>query len=98
MILATTGTFTQLLLLNVAARLFQYLMVCLSVVIQRRRDPLAERPFRLPFGVTIPVVAAILCVALFTRQPPVNILVAVGALAVGLVLYVLGRDRTARTP
>lgn len=97
-ILATTGTFTQLLLLNVAARLFQYLMVCVSVVVLRRRDPLAERPFRLPLGVTIPAVAAILCVALFTQQPLVNILVAIGALAVGLVLYALGRDRTARTP
>ncbi|MDP8939227.1 MAG: APC family permease [Actinomycetota bacterium] len=97
-ILAVTGTFTQLLLLNVAARLYQYLMVCVSVVIQRRRDPLAERPFRLPLGVTIPSVAAILCAALFTQQPIVNILVAIGALAVGLVLYALGRDRTARTP
>jgi amino acid transporter len=97
-VLAATGTFTQLLLLNVAARLFQYLMVCVSVVILRRRDPLAERPFRLPLGVTIPVVAAVLCAALFTQQPLVNVLVAVGALAVGLVLYALARDRTARTP
>lgn len=96
--LAVTGTFTQLLLLNVAARLYQYLMVCVSVVIQRRRDPVAERPFRLPFGVAIPVVAALLCAALFTQQPLVNILVAVGALAAGLVLYALGRSRTARTP
>ena len=79
-ILAITGTFTQLLLLNVAARLYQYLMVCLSVVILRRRDPLAERPFRLPFGITIPLVATLLCAALFTQQPLVNILVAVGAL------------------
>jgi amino acid transporter len=88
--LAVTGTFTQLILLNVAARLYQYFMVCVSVAIQRRRDPLAERPFRLPFGVTIPVVA-VLCVALFTQQPLVNILVAVGALAAGLLLYLVGR-------
>ena len=90
-ILAITGTFTQLLLLNVAARLYQYLMVCLSVVILRRRDPLAERPFRLPFGITIPFIAALLCAALFTQQPLVNILVAVGALVVGLLLYLVGR-------
>ena len=92
-ILAITGTFTQLLLLNVAARLYQYLMVCLSVVILRRRDPLVERPFRLPLGITIPLVAALLCAALFTQQPFVNILVAVGALVVGLLLYALGRSR-----
>ncbi|CAN5647531.1 hypothetical protein BH24ACT21_BH24ACT21_09710 [soil metagenome] len=93
-VLAITGTFTQLLLLNVAARLYQYLMVCLSVVMLRRRDPLAERPFRLPLGITIPLIAALLCAALFTQQPLVNILVAVGALVVGLLLYLVGRRGT----
>lgn len=93
-ILAITGTFTQLLLLNVAARLYQYLMVCVSVIIQRRRDPLAERPFRLPLGITIPLVAALLCAALFTQQPFVNILVAIGALVVGLLLYLVGQRST----
>jgi amino acid transporter len=90
-VLAVTGTFTQLILLNVAARLYQYLMVCLSVVILRFRDPDAERPFRLPLGVAIPAIAAVLCVLLFTQQPLVNLLAALGALAVGLVLYAVSR-------
>lgn len=81
----------QLLLLNAAARLYQYLMVYISVAIPRRRDPGAERPFRLPLGVTIPVLAAALCVRLFTQQPLVNLLAALAALAAGLVLYALGR-------
>jgi basic amino acid/polyamine antiporter, APA family len=93
-VLAVTGTFAQLILLNVAARLYQYLMVCLSVVILRLRDPEAERPFRLPLGFAIPAVAAVLCVLLFTQQPLVNLLAAVGALAVGLVLYAVSRYGT----
>ena len=93
-VLAVTGTFAQLILLNVAARLYQYLMVCVSVVILRLRDPEAERPFRLPLGVAIPAVAAVLCVLLLTQQPTVNLLAALAALAVGLVLYAVGRSRT----
>jgi basic amino acid/polyamine antiporter, APA family len=90
-ILGVTGTFAQLVLLNVAARLYQYLMVCLSVVVLRLRDPEAERPFRLPLGFTIPAVATVLCVLLLTQQPLANLLAALGALAVGLVLYAISR-------
>ena len=74
-----------LILLNVAAHLYQYLMVCVSVVILCLRDPEAERSFRLPLGVAIPAVAAVLCVLLLTQQQPaVNLLaaLAVGARAV----------------
>lgn len=90
-LLGVTGTFAQLVLLNVAARLYQYLMVCLWVVVLRLRDPEAERPFRLPLGFTIPAAATILCVLLLTQQPLVNLLAALGALAVGLVLYAISR-------
>lgn len=96
-LLAVTGTFAQLILLNVAARLYQYLMVCLSVVILRLRDPEAERPFRLPLGIAVPTVAAVLCMLLFTQQPLVNLLAALGALAVGLVLYAAVRFGPAST-
>ena len=77
-----------------AARLYQYLMVCISVVILRLRNPEAERPFRLPLGLTIPVLAAGLCVLLLTQQPLVNLLAALGALAVGLTLYAVGGSRS----
>ncbi len=93
-VLAVTGTFAQLILLNVAAGLYQYLMVCISVVILRLRAPEAERPFRLPLGFAIPAVVAVLCVLLLTQQPLVNLLAALGALAVGLVLYAISRYGT----
>ena len=93
-VLAVTGTFAQLILLNVSTRLYQYLMVCVSVVILRLRVPEAERPFRLPLGVAIPAVAAVLCVLLLTQQPATNLLAALAALAVGLVLYAVGRSRS----
>lgn len=94
-VLATTGTFAQLILLNVAARLYQYLMVCVSAAILRVRGDDSETSFRLPLGPAIPIVAAILCVVLLTRQSLFEILALAAALAVGLVLYFLSR-RTVR--
>jgi len=90
-VLAATGTFQQLLLLNVAARLYQYLLVCLSVAALRRRIPGAERPFRLPLGPAIPLLAAALCLLLLAQQEPPNLLAALAALAVGVLLYLLTR-------
>ncbi|MDQ3508755.1 MAG: APC family permease [Actinomycetota bacterium] len=90
-VLAVTGTFAQLILLNVAARLYQYLMVCVSAAILRVRGDDSETSFRLPLGPAIPVVAATLCVVLLTQQSLFEILALLTALAVGLVLYFLSR-------
>jgi APA family basic amino acid/polyamine antiporter len=91
MILATTGTFTHLILLNVAARLYEYFMVCLSVLILRYRLKDVNRSFKLPFGILIPLVAAVLCIWLLTREAGNQLLAALIALVVGLILYALGR-------
>lgn len=97
MILASTGTFQHLILLNVAARLYEYLMVCVAVLVLRFRAKDMERPFRLPFGILIPSVAAVLCVWLLVQEAGNQLLAALLALVVGLVLYGIGRatDRSA---
>jgi len=96
-LLASTGTFQALLLLNVAARLYQYLMVCLSAAILRFRQPGTERPFKLPLGPTIPAAAAALClILLLTGQEPRNLLYALTALGVGLLLYLTTRLAASR--
>ena len=91
MIAATTGTFTTLILLNVAARLFQYATVSLSAVILRFRAKEVERLFRLPFGITIPVVATLLCIGLLTQETARELGVAAAALGIGLVIYMTTR-------
>ncbi len=90
-ILASTGTFQHLILLNVAARLYEYLMVCISVLILRFSEKEAERPFKLPFGITIPVIAAALCIWLLCQEAGNQLLAALVALIVGLVLYAVSR-------
>lgn len=91
MLAAATGTFTTLILLNVAARLFEYTAVCLSAVILRFRARHAERFFRLPFGITIPTLATFLCITLLTRESARELWAAFVALAVGLLWYLFNQ-------
>lgn len=98
-LLAVTGTFTHLILLNVAARLYQYLMVCVSVIILRFRQKTTERPFKLPLGITFPVIGTVLCIWLIAQETAQQLLYAVGALIIGLVLFWISRlTQTKQTP
>ncbi|WP_436663673.1 APC family permease [Alicyclobacillus acidoterrestris] len=91
MILACTGTFQHLILLNVAARLYEYLLVCIAVIVLRICAKDAHRPFKLPLGMTIPVIAAALCVWLLCQESGSQLLAALIALVVGLILYAISR-------
>ncbi|MCL6455130.1 MAG: APC family permease [Alicyclobacillus sp.] len=91
MILACTGTFSHLLLLNVAARLYEYLLVCVAVAVLRFRAKEAQRPFKLPLGILIPVVAAALCIWLLAQETGSQLLAALIALVIGLILHGLSK-------
>jgi len=89
MLLAISGTFTHLILLNVAARLYEYFMVCLAVLILRFRAIDANRPFKLPFGILIPGIAALLCIWLLTKEAGNQLFAALIALVIGLIIYAI---------
>ncbi|WP_206916664.1 APC family permease [Alicyclobacillus suci] len=97
MILACTGTFQHLVLLNVAARLYEYLLVCIAVIVLRVRAKDAHRPFKLPLGMTIPVIAAALCVWLLCQESDSQLLAAFIALVIGLILYAISRATLRKT-
>jgi len=86
-LLALSGTFTHLILINVAARLFEYLFVAIAVVVLRLREPEAERRFKLPLGITIPVAAGVLCAALLVNESRADLVAAAFALLIGLASY-----------
>jgi len=86
-LLALSGTFTHLILINVAARLFEYLFVAIAVVVLRLREPQAERRFKLPLGITIPVAAGVLCAALLVNESRADLVAAAFALLIGLASY-----------
>lgn len=90
-ILACTGTFQHLILLNVAARLYEYLMVCIAVLVLRFRAKEVNRPFKLPLGITIPGIAAVLCIWLLGQESGTQLIAAFITLIVGLVIYGMSR-------
>lgn len=91
--LALSGSFVQLALLSMTTRLFAYIGTAAAVLVLARRH--ADRPgaLRLPGGPLIPVLALMLCLALFASASWANILAALAAFAVGAVIYVLPNRR-----
>jgi basic amino acid/polyamine antiporter, APA family len=93
LLLALTGTFA---LLAGAASLARMLVYAISIaglpVIRRQATAeVAERAFRLPFGYLIPVIAMALCIWIASNSPFDVWKLALGQLAVGLVLYAVAR-------
>lgn len=89
--LALTGSFVQLALLSMTTRLFAYMGTAAAVLVLARR--FAGRPgaLVLPGGPTVPVLALVLCVALFASASVWHIVAAIAALAVGTVIYCFPR-------
>lgn len=85
--LAFSGSFVQLALLSVVARLCTYIGTASAVLVLQKRH--ADRPdaLRLPGGKAIPIAALILSLALLASASLANLIAAVLALLVGAVIY-----------
>jgi len=89
--------------------LFAFILVCVGIVILRRRDPDRPRPFRVPFGDwLLPLLGAGSCLFLMYYLPPASWWRFIGWLVLGLSIYTsygytrstIGRQlgRPTRTP
>jgi len=67
--------------------LFAFVIVCGAVLIMRRTDPEAERPFRCPFVPVVPILGIGSCLLLMFSLPPANWFRLIGWLALGLLIY-----------
>jgi APA family basic amino acid/polyamine antiporter len=90
---AVVATASSLLPLNVLAdltnigTLFAFILVCSAVLVMRKIDPGAERPFRVPFSPTVPLIGIALCLLLMLSLPEENWLRLFIWLAVGFCIY-----------
>jgi APA family basic amino acid/polyamine antiporter len=94
-----TGTFVALMaatlpmpvLLNLAniGTLFAFAIVCAAVLVMRKTDPQAARPFRVPLVPATPILGILCCLLLMFSLPAANWLRLLAWLAVGLVIYFL---------
>ncbi|WP_454832770.1 APC family permease [Pseudoxanthomonas wuyuanensis] len=85
--LALSGSFVQLAMLSVVARLFAYIGTALSVLVLRRRHGNRPDVLQLPGGPAIPVIALLLSLGLLASATWLNLVSAAVALLIGALLY-----------
>ena len=67
--------------------LFAFLIVCAAVLVMRRTNPNAERPFRAPLYPLVPILGIVSCLMLMFSLPVENWYRLLGWMALGLVIY-----------
>jgi APA family basic amino acid/polyamine antiporter len=67
--------------------LFAFLIVCAAVLIMRRTNPDATRPFRSPFYPFVPILGILSCLMLMFSLPPENWWRLIAWMALGLIIY-----------
>jgi len=93
--LALTGSFQQLALLSVVARLCTYIGTAVSVLVLQKRHGKSEGALQLPGGPIIPIAAIVLSLGLLASASTANLVAAAIALAVGAVIYKFRRKPAA---
>lgn len=89
--LALTGTFVQLAMLSIVARLTTYIGTAAALPVLRRRNPGSPEGFRLPGGMTIPILAILLSLVFLASANRGNLIAGGVALLIGAVIYRLRR-------
>lgn len=87
LVLALTGSFVQLAMLSIVARLATYIGTAAALPLLRRRMELRPGAFRLPGGATIPVLAILLSLAFLLSASWRNLVAGGIALAIGAIIY-----------
>jgi len=67
--------------------LFIFMMVCVAVIVLRYTMPDAPRPFKVPYGITFPLIGALGCIFLMMAMSPTAWFLILVATGVGLAIY-----------
>ena len=86
-VLAGLLPINALLELTNIGTLFAFVVVCAAVLIMRRINPQAHRPFRCPLVPVIPILGIGLCLMLMMSLPVGNWLRLFGWMILGLIIY-----------
>ena len=92
--LALSGSFVYLATLTVVARLAANVGTAAALPILRRRLADRKTAMRLPLGLTIPLAALVVSIALLVSAAASNLIPVLGALAIGAVIYYFRRPGT----
>lgn len=87
LVLALSGSFVQLAMLSIIARMSTYIGTAAAIPILRKKFGDAPDTVRLPGGLAIPVAALLICLVLLASTTLINLVVGAIALVVGAVIY-----------
>jgi amino acid transporter len=87
------GSFSWNVTLSAVARIVYYAGICLAVPVLRRRQPHAAA-FRVPGGLTLPVLGIAICVVLMTGVDFGKSLILLAVVAAALINWALVRNRS----
>ena len=90
--LALSGSFVQLAMLSIIARLATYIGTAAAVPVLRRKIAPSEKTIVLPGGATIPVLALVVCIAFLASATPGNLIAGLVALVAGGAIYFFRRS------
>ena len=96
LLLALSGSFVQLALLSVVARLCTYIGTSVSVLVLRRRHGHRDGALHLPGGPLIPVAATLLSIGLLASANLWNLVAGAVALVLGAVVFAFRRKPAAQ--
>jgi amino acid transporter len=88
LVLALSGSFVQLAMLSIIARLATYIGTAAAVPVLRRRFGGRPDAVRLPGGPTIPIAAVLLSLVFLSSAETGNLIAGVVGLAIGVIIYV----------
>lgn len=86
-VLALSGSFVQLAMLSIIARLATYIGTVAAIPVLRKKFGRDAQTFQTPGGYLIPVLAFGICMIFLTSTTTVNLIAGAIALAVGAIIY-----------
>ncbi|MFN8307080.1 MAG: amino acid permease [Ferruginibacter sp.] len=69
--------------------LFAFVLVCIGVMIMRKTEPNANRPFKTPLVPIIPILGILVCFAMMVSLPGLTWINMLGWMVIGLLVYFL---------
>jgi APA family basic amino acid/polyamine antiporter len=76
--------------------LFAFVLVCVGIIIMRKKEPGIERPFRTPLVPLVPILGIIVCTAMIISLALPTLISALAWLIIGLMIYFLYSAGNAR--
>ncbi|MCF0154449.1 MAG: amino acid permease, partial [Veillonella sp.] len=92
-LLTWTGSFTQLAAISAISRFTQMVPTILAVIIFRKRWPHKERSYKIPFGITIPVIAILITLWMISNATMTQIIWGLGGIVVIAPFYYFYWDK-----